>query len=268
MAKTLQFNDDARKALERGVNVLGYGTAAAAARHQDIPAGAVVTAKGRVAVELAGKGSVEYTLAIPGEHMVLNSAAALLAGALVGADPQQLAAGLSDFTGVRRRFELKGEVTAGKYAGVRVYDDYAHHPTEVAAVLKAAREKAAAEGAGARVVVCFQPHLYSRTQEFAAQFADALSLADACVVLGIFGAREAPVEGVSSRLITERMRPDTEVRLEPDFSAAPATVASLTQAGDLVFTMGAGSVTLLGDEILAALSDPEAAAVEPAGGEG
>lgn len=256
-----------RHALKRGVNVLGYGTAAAAARHQDIPAGAVVTAKGRVAVELAGKGSVEYTLAIPGEHMVLNSAAALLAGALVGADPQQLAAGLSDFTGVRRRFELKGEVTAGKYAGVRVYDDYAHHPTEVAAVLKAAREKAAAEGAGARVVVCFQPHLYSRTQEFAAQFADALSLADACVVLDIFGAREAPVEGVSSRLITERMRPDTEVRLEPDFSAAPATVASLTQAGDLVFTMGAGSVTLLGDEILAALSDPEAAAVEPAGGE-
>ena len=149
-----------------------------------------------------------------------------------------------------------------------VYDDYAHHPTEVHAVLSAARGKVESEGNGARVVVCFQPHLYSRTQEFAAQFADALSLADACVVLDIFGAREAPVEGVTSRLITERMRPDTEVRLEPDFSAAPATVASLTRAGDLVFTMGAGSVTLLGDEILAELSDPGVAAAAPAHGEG
>ena len=246
-----------RRALSRGVQVLGYGTAEAVARHADIPAGAVVTAENPIRVELPGRGSAEYTLSIPGRHMVLNSAAALLAGVLAGAAPERLAAGLSDFTGVRRRFELKGEVAGGPYAGARVYDDYAHHPTEVAAVLRAAREKVASEGSGARVVLCFQPHLYSRTQEFAAEFADALSLADACVVLDIFGAREAPVEGVTSRLITERIAGGTEVRLEPDFSAAPASVAALTRPGDLVFTMGAGSVTLLADEILAALAEGE-----------
>lgn len=246
-----------RRALSRGVRVLGYGTAEAAARHPGIPAGAVVTAENPIRVELPGRGSAEYTLTIPGRHMVLNSAAALLAGVLAGADPERLAAGLSDFTGVRRRFELKGVVARGPLAGTRVYDDYAHHPTEVAAVLRAAREKVASEGSGSRVVVCFQPHLYSRTQEFAAEFADALSLADACVVLDIFGAREAPDEGVTSRLITERITGDTEVRLEPDFSAAPAAVAALTRPGDLVFTMGAGSVTLLADEILAALAEGE-----------
>ena len=246
-----------RRALSRGVQVLGYGTAEAVARHADIPAGAVVAAENPIRVELPGRGSAEYTLSIPGRHMVLNSAAALLAGVLAGAAPERLAAGLSDFTGVRRRFELKGEVAGGPLAGTRVYDDYAHHPTEVAAVLRAAREKVASEGSGARVVVCFQPHLYSRTQEFAAEFADALSLADACVVLDIFGAREAPVEGVTSRLITERIAGGTEVRLEPDFSAAPASVAALTRPGDLVFTMGAGSVTLLADEILAVLAEGE-----------
>ncbi len=246
-----------RRALARGVRVLGYGTAEAAARHADIPAGAVVTAENPIRVDLPGRGSVEYTLTIPGRHMVLNSAAALLAGALAGADPERLAAGLRDFTGVRRRFELKGEVAGGPYAGARVYDDYAHHPTEVAAVLRAAREKVASEGGGARVVVCFQPHLYSRTQEFAAEFADALSLADACVVLDIYGAREAPVEGVTSRLITERIAGGTEVRLEPDFSAAPQAVAALTRPGDMVFTMGAGSVTLLADEILAVLAEAQ-----------
>ena len=104
--------------------------------------------------------------------------------------------------------------------------------------------------------MCFQPHLYSRTQEFAAEFAQALSLADACVLLDIFGAREAPVEGVSSRLIADKIAESTTVLLEPDFSAAPATVASVTKPGDLVFTMGAGSVTLLGDEILTTLTQP------------
>ena len=126
--------------------------------------------------------------------MVLNSAAALLSCAIAGADPRKLAEGLSSFTGVRRRFELRGEITAGEQTGTRVYDDYAHHPTEVHAVLSAARGKVESEGNGARVVVCFQPHLYSRTQAFAKEFADALSLADAAVVLDIFGAREAPVE--------------------------------------------------------------------------
>ncbi len=261
------FDDDnaaacGKRAATRGISVLGYGTAEAAARHADLQPGAVIVEEtlvdGGVAVtiELSDSSRVSYQLAIPGRHMVLNSAAALLAGVLVGGEPAQVAQGLSDFTGVRRRFELKGEITDGAFKGTRVYDDYAHHPTEVAAVLTAAREKVAAEGSGARVVVCFQPHLYSRTQEFAAEFAQALSLADACVLLDIFGAREAPVEGVSSRLIADKIAESTTVLLEPDFSAAPATVASVTKPGDLVFTMGAGSVTLLGDEILTTLTQP------------
>ncbi|GAA1178812.1 UDP-N-acetylmuramate--L-alanine ligase [Corynebacterium glaucum] len=247
------------RAAARGIAVKGYGTAEAAARHPNLTASAVITGEVLdgsnvdVTIKLAEFGTVTYTLGVPGRHMVLNSAAALLAGSLTGADPVKLAGGLSDFTGVRRRFEFKGQAADG----TRVYDDYAHHPTEVAAVLTAAREKAVSEGDGTRVVVCFQPHLYSRTQEFAAEFADALSLADAVVVLDIFGAREAPVEGVDSRIITDRISDDsgTTVSYEPDFSAAPRTVAALTKPGDIVFTMGAGNVTLLADEILYALQE-------------
>ena len=257
------------RAIERGVNVLGYGTAEAAARHPEIPAGAVITGEApdgsyvntTVELRLPGEGpqEVHYRLTVPGRHMVLNSAAATLAGALVGADPAKLAEGLSDFTGVRRRFEFTGQVESGPFAGVRVYDDYAHHPTEVAAVLTAARDKVVSEGNGARVVVCFQPHLFSRTEAFAEEFARALSLADACVILDIYGARETPVEGVTSRIITDRIDEDTVVRLEPDFSAAPRTVAAVTEPGDLVLTMGAGTVTLLAPEILSQLREqPEA----------
>ncbi|WP_165164144.1 UDP-N-acetylmuramate--L-alanine ligase [Corynebacterium qintianiae] len=247
------------RAKRRGINVVGYGTADAAARHPGIPAAAVVASSDATSavVELRVgdvERTVRYSLTIPGHHMVLNSAAALVAGTLAGADPEKLAEGLSGFTGVRRRFELKGEVTQGAYAGTRVYDDYAHHPTEVTAVLTAARDKVRAEGNGGRVVACFQPHLYSRTLAFVDEFATALSLADAAVVLDIFGAREEPVEGVDSRIIIEKMDAATEVRYEPDFSAAPATVAELARPGDLVLTMGAGTVTMLGDDILAALA--------------
>lgn len=252
------------RAKARGINVVGYGTAGAAADHPAIPAGAVITGEDldggdlRVAVELPvgdGPRKLSYTMAIPGRHMVLNSAAALLAGTLAGADPARLAEGLAGFSGVRRRFELKGAVGSGPFAGTRVYDDYAHHPTEVKAVLTAARGMVESEGRGARVVVCFQPHLFSRTTAFAPEFADALSLADAAVVLDIFGARETPVEGVDSRVITERIDPaTTQVRFEPDFSAAPAAVRDLVRPGDVVLTMGAGTVTMLGDEILAELA--------------
>ena len=253
-----------QRALERGVAVFGYGTAEAAARYPEIPAGAVIVkeeADGsyvHTTLELdtpEHSGSVSYRLTVPGRHMVLNSAAALLAGVLVGADPAKLAEGLSDFSGVRRRFEFTGQVESGPFAGVRVYDDYAHHPTEVQAALTAARDKVASEGNGARVVVCFQPHLFSRTEAFAEEFGRALSLADACVVLDIYGAREAPIEGVTSRMITDRIDESTTIRLEPDFSAAPRTVASVTKPGDLVLTMGAGTVTMLAPEILAQLRD-------------
>lgn len=251
------------RSVKRGITVLGYGTTAAAERHPEVPCGATVTAQQvtaagtNVTVDLnvdGQAGTFEYSLQIPGAHMVLNSAAALLAGTLAGGDPARLARGLGEFLGVRRRFEYRGTVETGAFAGTRVYDDYAHHPTEVAAVLTAAREKADAEGNGARVVACFQPHLYSRSIEFQAEFAETLALADAVVVLEIFGAREQPVEGVTSRIITDRIDPaDAFVRYEPDFSAAVDTVISVTQPGDLVLTLGAGTVTMLSGELLTGL---------------
>ncbi|WP_342320042.1 UDP-N-acetylmuramate--L-alanine ligase [Corynebacterium mayonis] len=253
------------RAQGRGVNVIGYGTAEAAARHAEIPAGAVVVGEDNtghgveVVVELRTEPTprtLRYAMSVPGRHMVLNSAGALLAGALAGANVQDLARGLGEFTGVRRRFELKGVVSKGPFSGTRVFDDYAHHPTEVAAVVRAAQQKAQAEGAGARVVVCFQPHLYSRTINFAEEFAQALSLADATVVLDIYGARESPVEDVTSRIITDKMADGIAVRYEPDFSAAPAAVRAVTKAGDIVVTMGAGTVTMLGEEILRELTSP------------
>ncbi|GAB3081155.1 UDP-N-acetylmuramate--L-alanine ligase [Corynebacterium aquatimens] len=260
------LDDDAaaqcgERAVKRGINVVGYGTSAAAQRHPDVPCGALITNEvaesthTAVTVHLAEQQlDVLYTLSVPGRHMVLNSAAALLAGVLAGQDAQALADGLSEFTGVRRRFELKGIIGSGPYEGVHVYDDYAHHPTEVAAVLTAAKQRG-------RVVVCFQPHLYSRTQTFATEFAQALSLADAVVVLEIFGAREQPVEGVDSRIITDGIdrvaavagSPDPVV-YQPDFSAVAGDVARIAQPGDLVITMGAGDVTLLSGPILDALA--------------
>lgn len=182
--------------------------------------------------------------------MVLNGAAALLSGYLTGGDIDQLAEGLSDFSGVRRRFEYHGTVADGDFTGATIYDDYAHHPTEVVAVLHAARERVAAAGTG-RVIVAFQPHLYSRTLEFTTEFAAALSLADAAVVLDIFGAREQPVEGVTSRVITDEMT--IPVVYEANFSAVPERVAEIAGPGDIILTMGAGSVTMLAPEIFARL---------------
>ena len=184
------------RGLQRGIRVLGWQPTPR--RSPDIPLGAEVlstevTDVGSTATMRIDGRDLTVVLQIPGQHMVLNGAAALLAAHLAGGDLDRLAEGLSDFNGVRRRFEYRG--TAG---GVRVFDDYAHHPTEVTAVLQAARQKVEAEGEGARVIVAFQPHLYSRTIEFAEEFAEALSLADAAVVSDIFGAREKPVEGVSS----------------------------------------------------------------------
>lgn len=247
------------RAVARGVAVLGYGTSAACAAHTQVPCGAEVvdiahTPSGslaRVKVDAAGQRTeVELGLRIPGDHMVLNAVAALLGGVVIGAPAAAVAEGVSGFTGVRRRFELKGAVTEGEHAGVQVYDDYAHHPTEVAAVVAAARARVQSQGSG-RVIVVFQPHLYSRTIEFADEFAAALSAADSVVVLDIFGAREAPVEGVDGRVIAAKVT--APVVYEPDFSQVPQRVAELVQPGDIVLTMGAGSVTMLGDEIVAVL---------------
>lgn len=249
--------DLGERAVRKGIKTVGYGTVDAVEAHPEVPAMATildteVVAEGtRATIELEGK-QLSVILQIPGDHMVLNGAAALVAGSLVGGDVDKLVEGLSDFSGVRRRFEYHGTVEAGNFAGAAVFDDYAHHPTEVQAVLTAARERVQAAGKG-RVIVAFQPHLYSRTIEFATEFAAALSLADAAVLLEIYGAREQPVEGVSSRIITDKMT--IPVVYEPNFSAVPERIAEVAGAHDIVLTMGAGSVTMLAPEILAELQD-------------
>ncbi|ANE05367.1 UDP-N-acetylmuramate--L-alanine ligase [Corynebacterium crudilactis] len=245
------------RAVRKGIKTVGYGTVEAAEAHPEIPALATivdsqVVAEGtRATIDIDGV-EVSVVLQIPGDHMVLNGAAALLAGYLVGGDVEKLVEGLSDFSGVRRRFEFHGTVEGGAFEGASVFDDYAHHPTEVSAVLSAARSRVEAAGKG-RVIVAFQPHLYSRTMEFQKEFAEALSLADAAVVLEIYGAREQPVDGVSSHIITDAMT--IPVVYEPNFSAVPERIAEITGPHDIVLTMGAGSVTMLAPEILDRFQD-------------
>jgi UDP-N-acetylmuramate--alanine ligase len=182
---------------------------------------------------------------VPGEHMARNSAAALLAGLELGLPVENLVDGLARFGGVHRRFEFKGAA-----AGVRVYDDYAHHPTEVRAQLRAAR---AVAGTG-RLVVAFQPHLYSRTLEFADGFGDALGLADEVVVMDVYGAREDPVPGVTGAMVAEAVPlPPERVVFEPSWSAAAPALAERAGPGDLVLTMGAGDISMVGPEVLEVL---------------
>jgi UDP-N-acetylmuramate--alanine ligase len=185
-------------------------------------------------------------LRVPGRHNALNAAAAWTAATWLGFDGGQVAAGLESFGGTRRRFEAKG--SAG---GVRVFDDYAHHPTEVGAVLRAAR---AVAGEG-RVLAVFQPHLYSRTRIFADEFGAALGLADEVVVMDVYAAREDPEPGVSGALVASAVPlPAGRVAFEPSWSAVAGRIASRARPGDLVLTVGAGDVTMLGPEILAALA--------------
>jgi UDP-N-acetylmuramate--alanine ligase len=205
----------------------------------------------RYTATLDGADLGQVTIRLPGAHMALNSAAALLAGIELGLPPEGLIGGLARFGGVHRRFELKGTV-----GGVRVYDDYAHHPTEVSAQLRAAR---AVAGEG-RLVVAFQPHLYSRTAEFAEGFGTALGLADEVVVMDVYGAREDPVPGVTGAMVADAVPlPPARVLFEPSWSAAAPALAARARAGDLVLTMGAGDVSMVGPEVLAALAEVDGA---------
>jgi UDP-N-acetylmuramate--alanine ligase len=194
---------------------------------------------------LDGRVLGRVRIQVPGEHMARNSAAALLSGLELGLPAEGLIDGLGRFGGVHRRFELKGVV-----GGVRVYDDYAHHPTEVDAQLRAAR---AVAGEG-RLVVAFQPHLYSRTREFADGFGRALALADEVVVMDVYGAREDPVPGVTGAMVAEAVPlPVERVRFEPSWSATAPALADRARPGDLVVTMGAGDVSMVGPEVLEVL---------------
>jgi len=140
---------------------------------------------------------------------------------------------ISEFAGTERRFELHGEIR-----GVRVYDDFAHHPTEVSAALQGAR---AVVGDG-RLVTVFQPHLYSRTRLFAKEFAQALAASDEVVVLDIYAAREDPEPGVTGALIADAFADQQRMHYVPNWDDVPQAVAAIAKAGDFVITMGCGDV--------------------------
>ncbi len=194
---------------------------------------------------------LDLQLRVPGRHNALNAAAAIAAAVELGIEPGRAAAALATFRGAARRLEPKGEA-----GGVRVLDTYAHHPIELAADLRAARDIATG---GGRVIAVFQPHLFSRTRIFAAEFGAALGLADEAVVLDVYAAREDPEPGVTGRLVADAV-PGGAARYVPDFADVPAVVAALAVPGDLVLTMGAGDITKMGplvlDEIAARAATP------------
>jgi UDP-N-acetylmuramate--alanine ligase len=185
-------------------------------------------------------------LAVPGHHNALNAVAALEACRLAGADPARAAAALADFSGAGRRFERLGATDAG----AEVYDDYAHHPTEVRATLEAARTLEPR-----RVVAVFQPHLYSRTAALAAGFGRALALADLAVVLDVYPARERPEDhpGVTGRLVadaTADAAPGRTVAWMPGFDDAEGYLSGVLREGDLCLVIGAGDVDALGRRLV------------------
>ena len=195
-------------------------------------------------IEHAGR-SIPVTLNLPGVHHALNATGALALAGELGHDIDAVAGAFSGFRGVSRRWEHRGTVD-----GVVLYDDYAHHPTEVAATLGAAR--AAADGL---LWVVFQPHLYSRTERFSEEFGAALAVADRVVVTDVFGSREEPVPGVTGELIADAAaRAGADVYYIPHRSDLAEFLTPLVAGGDLVLTMGAGDITLLHTEFAVLLA--------------
>ena len=242
--------DLAAQARERGLTVVGVGESADA----DLRAENLVFAGSASTFTVFDRGRRlgDVSLQIPGRHYVLDALAALAAGLRLGFPFADLKRGLEAFTGTRRRMELKGEV-----AGVRVYDSYAHHPNEIRGDLQAARALA---GNG-RVVVAFQPHLVSRTKIFGAAMGEELGAADDVVVMDVYVAREDPEPGINGGMVASHVPlPPEHVHFEPSWSATPAALVERARPGDLVLTLGAGDVTLVGPEVLELLAEREAAA--------
>ena len=183
-----------------------------------------------------------FELHVPGRHNVLNATAAVAIAHQLGIDADKIADGLSHFRGVDRRFQLRGTAR-----GITVVDDYGHHPTEIRATLAAARECGYQ-----KIHVLFQPHRYSRTLDLMEQFVSAFVDADTVIVLPIYAASEEPIPGVTAERLAERIE-GPQVQFAADFTAAIDAVAAQAQKGDLILTLGAGSVSQLGPQILAAL---------------
>ena len=191
----------------------------------------------------------EIALGVPGQHNVLNATAALVTGIGLGLPSSDLRAGLESFSGTRRRFDFKGVVD-----GVRVYDDYAHHPTEIAATLRAMRD-VVGEG---RLVVAFQAHHYYRTAMFVTEFGEALGLADEVVVLEVFAPGEDPIPGASGVAMASHVPlPASQVVFEPSWGRVAAELVSRARPGDVVMTLGAGDIAMIGIEVLELLRERE-----------
>jgi UDP-N-acetylmuramate--alanine ligase len=196
-------------------------------------------------ISSTGRKVGELKLSVVGEHNLLNALAAFTAASALNMAEDKLLAGLSSFTGTRRRFELKGEVS-----GIKVIDDYGHHPTEIIATLTAAKNLAQS----ARVLVIFQPHRYSRTAAFSEQFSAALSKADFTFLLEVYAASEKVIPGVSSLMIARNMD-QSKVKFEPSMLEVVSEITKMAKSGDVIITLGAGDISSLGEPILQSLTD-------------
>ncbi len=232
--------------------VITYALADRDATDADIT-GTAVTLKGfgsscTVAQRLGDGRRVELGrlgIRVPGRHNMLNALAGIAVGLEVGVPFARLASALGEFAGAERRFQTRGEA-----GGVLVVDDYGHHPTEIAAVLAAARA-----GIDRRVLVVFQPHRYSRTSQLLGAFGPALAAADEIVLTDIYAAGEAPIPGITIAALADAIRAAAAcpVHVVAALDEVPEAVASLARPGDLVLTLGAGSIGGIGDRILAAI---------------
>ena len=235
--------DLAATARARGITVVAVGESAEAdVRAENVE---LVGSSSTFTVIDRGRRLGEVRLQIPGRHYVLDALAALASALRLGHPFADLARGLGAYSGTRRRMEFKGEV-----GGIRVFDSYAHHPKEIAGDLEAARSLA---GAG-RVVVAFQPHMVSRTRIFGAEMGVALGAADDVVVMDVYVAREDPEPGVTGALVADAVPlPGEHVVFEPSWSATADHLVARARPGDVILTLGAGDVTLLGPAVIAQL---------------
>jgi UDP-N-acetylmuramate--alanine ligase len=223
--------------------VFTYGVAAEADYRLEF-LDAVVGTFARFQVMTAMGALGPFELHVPGRHNVLNATAAVAIAHQLGIDAEMIAEGLSHFRGVDRRFQLRGLAR-----GVTVVDDYGHHPTEIRATLAAARECGYQ-----KIHVIFQPHRFTRTLDLMDQFASAFRDADTLIVLPIYAASEEPIPGVTAERLAERIK-GPQVQFAGDFAAAVSAVAAQAKKGDLILTLGAGSVSQLGPQILTALDE-------------
>ena len=215
--------------------------------------GEEVRALSRFTVDYRGRALGEFHLHVPGVHNVLNATAAIAAGIGLDVQVEDVRSALADFRGVDRRFQLLGQA-----GGVSVVDDYGHHPTEICATLAAARQC----GFG-RIHVIFQPHRYTRTQSLMDEFAAAFNDADSLFLLDIYPASEPPIPGVTAQTLATRIaeQGSRPVTYAASFADALNGAAALARPGDMILTLGAGSVSQLGPQVLEALQQSRAASL-------